>query len=764
MLLMVVLLLPVVLGAVSNSSDRDRQRAFFALNRRSLRLSQEEAFELRESSMEETATLDSFAERITPTQTPRPAPGSAGFGLDVMHMLRLTNPDTLQAQRRREKLELFYMSSRGELDTASMHLPAAVLAAMHMNETGGSTFLDGIYGEARGRFSSTDMTLSRFTGAMARELGLSGRYGVWVDRDTYGGDGFPDGPFQIQSGAPSPGNNARISTLSGTGHLPDRDFDIFFFPDSLSWVNHESAQAVARYQVTDPREAFMLSSAIHNRGSVNRQAWGLPYTADGLIRTADFVNTTAPETFRQVRVLFTDLLSAFSRHQPPIPGLDGQTMRQLGVFLLLSTGWYVENVQGLGFLNNANGPTLLAHIFPEASGIAPTDFIRDNFYRRPWDVIGITQAQFAVIYGMNRESYSNYYRYDSLFKVSNETSPLYVNRMPDGSYPPILHVWDNVAIGHITGTAFMGEVILLNWFLEAGLPTEIDGNIVDPTNPSSVYRRLSLNNPNSFIPMSRDFELIDNFEQLISMMEISTTSGRLASLFHTYEQAGTKYWFGGGGRKVSAQNHARHLYFANSNRPYEFGADFLNNVLYRDRMGNPYQPGITLDHDLELYGRRLFDCAVLAMAGPSLGQTSPDGSTMRFAFYSGAILENSHAAEGSVILTIDGVDFDVGMYRASNNAHRLSAFRDNPELSNGGLQPGDILATRGHAFTILGVAPRDMVLPANIARSGTSVPIRGGSIITIEGWQTGQFNRVRDKGWNTDNRYYYVIRTWMMRD
>ena len=85
-----------------------------------------------------------------------------------------------------------------------------------------------------------------------------------------------------------------------------------------------------------------------------------------------------------------------------------------------------------------------------------------------------------------------------------------------------------------------------------------------------------------------------------------------------------------------------------------------------------------------------------------------------------------------------------------------------PYLSilDGGLQPGDILVRNGHAFTFLCIAPKNLIIPAFIAKNGSDVTIAKGSMVTMEAWQTGEYNRIRDRGWS-DKEHYFVVRVYM---
>ena len=80
--------------------------------------------------------------------------------------------------------------------------------------------------------------------------------------------------------------------MDGKDHIIDRDFDVVYFPDQLSWINHNFSDNVKEYNIEDSslQELSMLSSVIHNRGSITRQAFGIPYNTKGLEPINQYIN------------------------------------------------------------------------------------------------------------------------------------------------------------------------------------------------------------------------------------------------------------------------------------------------------------------------------------------------------------------------------------------------------------------------------------------------------------------------------------------
>lgn len=684
--------------------------------------------------------------------------GEEGYGLSIMHLLENLNADSSQALKYKELLELYYKASNGELDTAMYHLLPESYAAMHRNETGDATFLDDYYRKEISVYSSKDMTLSLFTGNMLRKIGITGIGGVFKDANN---DGLPDGPFQIERGKNVDKN--RKSTMNGKDHIIDRDFDVVYFPDQLSWINHNFSDSVKNYNIEDisSKELSMLSSIIHNRGSIARQAFGIPFNTKGLEPIKQYIDADYDTIYKESRVLFQDLLNQYNQEMITIRGTDNTSQNALGVFLALKAGWYIDsdigNLQKV--VDSETGIFYFQQLFPEAKDIKPSVFLKEFYVKRPWEMVGLSKIEYSRIYGMKKDRYSDYYPYTFLFKVEEYTSSCYLNKLPDGTDPKVIHAWDYLPLGHCVASSILGEYILLDMFAKAGLPDIVDVAKFDSTNPKIFYETLKKENSDSYSPMKMNDDIKGNFYYLLSLLNIDTTKNRLLSLYYTYENLGTKYWFGGGGLEVDTNNYKEHFNYIGANSVDGISAiDMLNSYFYKTKLGSPYQDGITENNDLYFRGNRLFDCAKLAMCGPSLGETKQKHMYYNYSSYE--ILVTANKGSGYEMREIDGNIYDTGLYVASNGAYTVSEYRDNPSLIEGGLQPGDILVKNGHAFTFLCIAPDDIVIPASIARSGSDVTIAKDSMITLEAWKTGEFNRVRDRGWS-DKEDYFVVRVYM---
>ena len=103
--------------------------------------------------------------------------------------------------------------------------------------------------------------------------------GVYKDAN---GDGYPDGPLQIEAGG-SGTNDASRAKINGYGQVSERVFDVVYFPDNLAHLNYRLSREKAALGTAfrDDREAGMFISGLHNRGSYGVQAWGIPYWLTG---------------------------------------------------------------------------------------------------------------------------------------------------------------------------------------------------------------------------------------------------------------------------------------------------------------------------------------------------------------------------------------------------------------------------------------------------------------------------------------------------
>ncbi len=685
-------------------------------------------------------------------------PGEQGYGLSILHLLKHLNPNSTQALKYKELIELYYKASNGELDTAAYHLLPESYAAMHRNETDDATFLDDYYGKEIDSYSSEDMTLSFFTGSMLQKIGITGVGGVFKDAN---GDGFPDGSFQIEKGKDVDKN--RKSTMNGRDHVIDRDFDVVYFPDQLSWINHNFSDSLKNYDIKDisAKELSMLSSVIHNRGSISRQAFGVPYNTKGLEPIKQYISADYNAIYKESCVLFQDLLNQFEKEMIIIKGTDNTSQNALAVFLALKTGWYIDSDIGKlqKVVDSETGVFYFQQLFPEAGDVTPSVFLEKFYVKKPWDIAGISKSEYGRIYGMKQSKYSDYYPYTFLFKVENYTSSYYLNKLSDGTDPKVIHAWDYLPLGHCVASSILGEYILLDMFVKAGLPDIVDITKFDSTNPAIFYENLKEKNPESYSPMEMNGDAKKDFYSLISMLNINTTENRLKSLYHTYENLGTKYWFGGGGLEIDTSNYKEHSKYIVANSIDGISSvDMLNAYFYKTIFGSVYQDGVTKNDELYFRGKRLFDCAKLAMCGPSLGETRKKHMYYNYSSYE--ILIAATKEKNYELREIDGKMYDTGLYIASNGAYTVAEYKNNPSIVEGGLQPGDILVRNGHAFTFLCIASEDIVIPASIARNGSDVTIAKGSMVTLEAWQTGEYNRVRDRGWK-DKESYFVVRVYM---
>ncbi len=684
--------------------------------------------------------------------------GEEGYSLSILYLLKHLNPNSSQALKYKELIELYYKASNGELDTAIYHLPAESYAAMHRNETGDATFLDGYYGKDIYPYSSEDMTLSSFTGNMLQKIGITGTGGVFKDANN---DGLPDGSFQIEKGKEVDKN--RKSTMDGKDHIIDRDFDVVYFPDQLSWINHNFSDNVKEYNIEDSslQELSMLSSVIHNRGSITRQAFGIPYNTKGLEPINQYINVDYNSVYQESRILFHDLLNQFEKEKIIIKGTDNTSQNALAVFLALKAGWYIDSDIGKlqKVVDSETGVFYFRQIFPEAGDTIPSVFLEKLYVKKPWDIAGISKAEYGQIYGMKQNKYSDYYPYTFLFKVEDYTSSCYLNKLQDGTDPKVIHAWDYLPLGHCVASSILGDYILLDMFAKAGLPDIVDIAKFDSTNPVTFYETLKKESSDSYSPMEVNRDTEKDFYSLISMLDINTTENRLRSLYYTYKNLGTKYWFGGGGLEIDTSNYKEHSkYIAANSIDGISGVDMLNAFFYKTIFGDVYRDGITENTELYFRGKRLFDCAKLAMCGPSLGETKQKHMYYNYSSYE--ILVAANKGQGYELRDIDGKIYDTGLYIASNGAHTVAEYRDDPSIVDGGLQPGDILVRNGHAFTFLCIAPKNLIIPAFIAKNGSDVTIAKGSMVTMEAWQTGEYNRIRDRGWS-DKEHYFVVRVYM---
>lgn len=692
-------------------------------------------------SVESSGTFSSY--NNTYVGSSMPEGGTTGYGVDMMKMIAQADPTTSSARMYKELLELYVKASEGALCTATHTLEPTVYAAMHKNETSSSTFLDTQY-----EYNSNH-TLSLFGSASKVSTLAYASSGSSVMKDA-NGDGVPDGPFQIENGSNVPSSSK--STMNPAGANLSRGFDMWFFPDCLSWVNHDFSSTAKSFNLdtdTDGRLLAMYASAKHNRGSFYKQAWGVPYTASSSMPSVSLsskvtAGTYSADTIAQIDASMNSLLDTFDKLNPTITSTDNTAMRSLAIYLALCDGWYFSSTIDTTSLITKL-PNLFSQLVPSSWSGTTVEYIEATYVKNPWDVIGITSEQYNLIYGTT--NYRNHYNWLTLFKVEDYTSDCYINKMPDGSDPYVVHAWDNIVLGHMVGSSVMGDYIFLELLIKAGFPAEYEGVVTDASNPSTMYNKFLSNNADTYLPIS----MIDSggdFAELVSLLDIRTSAERLLSLSSVYEQLGTKYFLGGGGYEIKNSNYAYHENWSGMNGT---GTSYLLDNFYYTKDGTGYN-STTLDSELSLYGKRMFDCSTLALCGPSLGRTGSLG--MYYQNNSAGIAAAGKNGGKDDYYTLNGVTYNTGWDVVQSNYYTLSEYQSKGStLVEGGLQPGDIMVRDGHTLTVLCIASKDVTIPKDIARSGSDVQITAGSLVVLEAWNTGEYNRVRNKGWTDPNKF-----------
>ena len=719
---------------------------------------------ISESGGSGSATL--MLEDVVPVSLPfEGVGGDPGFGLEMLRLLATIDPQSPEARLRKELVGLYYEAAEGLLDDALVSVPATVFANLHISESNLGTFLDGFYESGE---PEEDWTLRRFNSTLVGTNGFidrthtGGGPSVWYD--ARGHDGYPDGPFQIENGSPGAASG-RQSNLNGVGVSGERDWDALYFPDNLAWINFDASVALRQYGTYDvtSEELVGISVAKHARGSFEKQSFGIPYEAGritlNLRNFVDVGDSLYRESFQRFAVAHVwDLVEIWEMYRPPVVDLgryaDNPSQRAVGTLLLLKAGWnicpgYAQGGRGLSYLVTAQGRAVFDTLWPEHAGEDIVAFVEEHYVKNPWDVIGIGQEDYARIYGLERDSYSNYYNFAFVYKVTDERSHLYLEKMPDGSDPFVVHAWDNVPLGYTAGVLFLGEYNILQILLTAGLPVEIGEELWDATNPRFVYDRILTDF--SYDPRVGDgSEVAENFYDLLRLTGISVSGIQEIVLYETYRQAGHYYWYGGAQLETRAENYARHRSWANNEQ-----RRMWLSILYASKGGVPFVGDEVDNEDLLYYGVRLFDCSALVSVGVSLGHLV--GNSSRFVVHhASGWFVGIDEEEGTRILEYEGEEYDMSLRTVAGPAS-IESLRTNLELVPGGLQSGDILANQGHVLFVLGVARRNVVLSMEVARRNVEVVINVGDLVALEAWSTGEMNGIRVRSRGED---FYVVRPY----
>ena len=431
--------------------------------------------------------------------------GGGGGSLNLLWLLQnAVNPD--KESYAYQLLNVYSNLENGKYNDLPYHISPEAIAGSHFNETNLASFVTPTtkpYANATSSILGKTINGKKITLENAKREDIVGNVtntgrGVWADKAQGGGDGYPDGPFQIING--------RQPDHHSDKNRSDRRYDLYNFVDAANVVDSSYNQIAKTYAESgatpDPRAIQMLTALAHNRGDagVGWSLFGLPYDSNnGSLSKYLKHNTIASMTAEELNIAAQypkDLLKWFDATNIPLEAVAGNSgkSRGLGLLLNLANGGFIDtplqsasvkNIQSLGddiinkVMPGQNKNTIIAHI-------------NNTYVKTPWSVLGMSKSEYDKVYGSS--GYSIYEQGFSIPQGHNQNTSFYIDKsLKSSNYKAGEHVVvraiEGIAMGYVLDSGILGTYVVLNIALEAGIKSLTNGSIVDPSNPSSIYQK-----------------------------------------------------------------------------------------------------------------------------------------------------------------------------------------------------------------------------------------------------------------------------------
>lgn len=405
-------------------------------------------------------------------------------------------------------LQVYAKLHEGEYNDLPYHTSPEAIAGSHKNETGLSSFVVPSvtgYGKANSGILGKTINGKKITlenAVKADIIGNAPRTGsVWVDKSNSGGDGHPDGPFQIINGK-------QPDSLANKNRT-DKKYDLYNFVDTANHVDSTYNAIATRFaesgSTPDPRALGMLSALTHNRGAagVGWSLFGLPYDLSSAgVKSASrhlkhsTVASMTPEELQVAAQFPKDLTKWFDAANIPLEEIAGNNSKgqATGTLLTLANGGFLDiplqrvSASNMKSLSN----TVIGKIFPGQTKNTIVDHVNKNFVKKPWDVLGISKSKYDSTYGSGlhanyEAAYSTkegYFRNTVFYIDKNVTSGNY----KAGPNTIVVRAIEGISMGYLLDAGVTGTYTVLKIAMEAGIKSLTDGTMIDPSNPSTFYK------------------------------------------------------------------------------------------------------------------------------------------------------------------------------------------------------------------------------------------------------------------------------------
>lgn len=643
-----------------------------------------------------------------------------GTGLDYNKLYNSISANTYPQKYYKQLINAYISASNGDYlkdkSQEDLLLTPDMYAIIHKSETSYATFV-----------SSSPSTLDKEVDIFSTNLNNAssltrGSGSVWKDN---GNDGLPDGPFQFEQGNR---DNTYMSNDSPAGK-----WDIYNFKDNLMGV---SGYVKTGKTYTTDKELYGLAGlASHNRGSLTKQLSGVEFWSTGKTKSA------TPEVYgEQLETFFRPYINAKTNYKLQAPQQDAYALALL--IALREDGFYVSHPSSLSHIfETVNIKSMMARtdatnqfksLFKDTpqENMSYDEFLawaNENKRKPLHNILGISSAECDKIYGTTNGFYDSSHKWGSPYQntyvyiVRDKPVDLYKN----SSSAKGVVAFDFVNLRYCVSTLY-AEPNFIELALLAGLPEMIDGEAIDPSNPTYFYKTVEGFNP---------FSNGSSASEVFKLMGLTVNENQVNSLQALINNRGPYVW-GGQGRDISYE--AIYAYDNFSTKTND------NIILKKDGTKATSSKD---DGALKYSGIRMTDCSAFASLGFSLNQkTYTDGTpTNRSTGGWSSIVGDKKSLEYM------GKELDATALQVKADGSTTSTFDTSSKITKetvSKLQPMDVCVYNtgggGHAWVYVGTnnTGSAVTIPASLTITGQSITVNNGESLFIEQGGSNKLPRV----------------------
>jgi len=521
---------------------------------------------------------------------------------------------------------------------------------------------------------------------------------------------YPDGLFHIERSSPTGNAGARWRDSPRPG------WDAFSSIDQANWAHNSFNAAMIWWTpyFSSPSTLSATGALRHNRNTFHVPISGVPFGGgNGVLN--NMTNGNRQRIADRIQIMYDDLSRQMK--QGTFTGMTDALMAHAettAILVLIYEGWYVSTsntriLEGTSFPWSAQtGAIPLAQrLWPEENIQTAAD-VRELVRRHSASYVelihrtnpNLSIADIDRIYGTT----NGVPRTRSLAAGFNTASmnmykPLGTmdenaafQRATESDQIPSMMMMDTVALAYAFDMATMEIPRWVRRAFNAGLPQEIGGAQVDPTNPQQFFQRLP---SGQFDPMhgERRLAIYDALERLgYNFGEVAPIT--ISQLTQIHLHLGAPYSQTANGRRLREEN-------------FREGNSYRTITGSYTREPREGQPGRVLRNvhtwDPLWSHIRATDCMTIVRIGWALGNESE--SWMVHEGYTGTARSTEPFVPRTT--TYAGREWDATLIQINRQGQPMSSFNAAEEQRLDAwfdiLQPGDIIIRGGHAETVLGM-------------------------------------------------------------